>query len=148
MTARHVISIDDHRLRRRLAKLAAAGSKHLARAVEASTIVFQNDLKERLNRMGTGHLRGGSRPHRASAPGEPPAPDTSNYRDSWQVSFESGGMTGMVATNLEYGLHLEYGTERMEPRPHVGPQVLEHTPKHLRYMREALKAAAREAERP
>ena len=65
--------------------------------------------------------------HQASAPGEPPAIDRGNYRDSWKVEEAQARQSRVSAaayTDLRVGKHLlgellEYGTGRMEPRPHV-----------------------------
>lgn len=78
----------------------------------------------------------GERPlHRASAVGDPPAPDTGALRNSIQVVGQ--GDKVLVGTNLRYGLALEYGVNvtgsqvgphpaanyRLEPRPHARPAL-------------------------
>lgn len=59
------------------------------------------------------------RPHIASAPGEAPAKDTSTLVNN--INVELDGLTATVGTNVEYAMHLEFGTTRMEPRPFFGP---------------------------
>lgn len=74
--------------------------------------------------------------HRASAPGDPPAPDTGTLRRSIR-KVELRPDLIRVGTNLRYGLALEYGvnvtgskvgphpdkTHRIEPRPHARPAL-------------------------
>lgn len=65
---------------------------------------------------------------RASAPGEAPAQPTLKYRNSWHAS--SAGRRGRrivalafskakTSTGESLAAALEYGTERMDPRPHI-----------------------------
>lgn len=81
-----------------------------------------NEIVLELSNPGTGRLykRKGSE-HRASAPGEPPAPDTGAYRASWW--WEAGPRESSVGTNDEIGEYLEFGTRFMAPRPHVRPVI-------------------------
>lgn len=55
-----------------------------------------------------------------SAPGEPPGVRTGNYRNSFEASSESGGTEykSRLESDCLYGPFLEYGTSKMEPRPH------------------------------
>lgn len=98
---------------------------------------------KRSMREGTGRIYGR---HQASAPGEPPAPDTGRLRASistnWTGSPMSRGIvlgrakvedgvgrpgskrgmfTVVVGTNVEYANHLEMGTIKMAPRPFLRP---------------------------
>jgi hypothetical protein len=74
-----------------------------------------------LNQPGQGKLypRGKSAVHRASAPGQPPAPDTGRMRAS--VTSETvktaEGIAGRASVNTDYALALDLGTERVAPRP-------------------------------
>jgi len=113
---------------------------------------LEGKLKERLSRTGRGRVyirsgvskRGRARygTHRASAPGEPPAPDTGRLRASItftvdkairkRYSYQGGSgetylpdpgtglfgtLWGYVGTNVNYGYYLERGTRRILPRP-------------------------------
>ena len=55
----------------------------------------------------------------ASAPGEPPAVQTGQLRNSVTAIVENEGKSvkGFVGTELMKGLHLEKGTSKMAPRP-------------------------------
>ena len=54
-------------------------------------------------------------PHRASAPGDPPAVDTGRLRQS--VRYEIAGNVGLVGTDLDYGKKLQFGTRKVAARP-------------------------------
>ena len=58
--------------------------------------------------------------HQASAPGEAPAIDTFEYGQSIKVESDSDGFA-TIGTDSELGPWLEYGTSKMEPRPHFQP---------------------------
>lgn len=89
----------------------------------------------------TGKMKKG-RYYTASAPGEPPAVRTGNFRNSWQVSqtavremfgsyiarIESDATTDNGRHNL--GEILENGTKRMAPRPHHD-RILQHAEKKI-----------------
>lgn len=62
--------------------------------------------------------------HQASAPGEPPASDTGALVRSIRTDYariEAG--VGSVVASAAHAPALEYGTERMEPRPFMRPAV-------------------------
>ena len=59
--------------------------------------------------------------YRASAPGEAPAQRLGDLRRSLRVQprIEPGRVQARVGSDLEYAVYLEYGTETMQPRPHL-----------------------------
>ncbi len=60
--------------------------------------------------------------HRASAPGEAPAPDTGRMVGatfSTPVERIAGGLRSRVVVNTEYAAALELGTEKIAPRPFI-----------------------------
>lgn len=66
--------------------------------------------------------------HHPSAPGNPPAPDTGNLRNSinYEIQKDEYTVTGIVGTtqkNPPYGRFLEYGTSKMAPRPWLRPAM-------------------------
>ena len=90
--------------------------------------------------LGPAFSRGKGRVHRASAPGEPPAPDTGDLLRSvsWQVRKDGTRWFAEVGSNLKYALYLEYGAARgvknrsgkitkvqwvLFPRPVWGPSL-------------------------
>jgi hypothetical protein len=83
--------------------------------------------------------------HRASAPGEAPAPDTGALLGSvtWRVTRNGRAWRAEVGSNLKYAVYLEYGAARgvrgkdgrltsvqwiLFPRPAWGPALVELRP--------------------
>lgn len=81
---------------------------------------LRNGIVEELSRPGTGRTyRTGHRTaphstHQASAPGESPAVNTGRLRQSI-TALRISPMNWRVGTNVDYALHLEFGTRRMAP---------------------------------
>jgi len=63
--------------------------------------------------------------YRASAPGEAPAARTGRLRQSFHIIVTPGDgvWTVRIFTNVIYADDLEYGTERMAPRPFLEPAI-------------------------
>jgi len=57
-----------------------------------------------------------------SAPHEPPAVDTGYLKSSIVTSLKNT-KTAILRVGAEYGIYLEYGTEKMQPRPFVLPAI-------------------------
>lgn len=64
--------------------------------------------------------------HQASAPGEPPASDTGRLAKSGRVEFDHNELQGKVIFSTEYAEGLEFGTERVDPRPFLRPSLSEN----------------------
>jgi len=98
--------------------------RKLAQQVEAET---KNSMVDE----GTGrtYVRGGIA-HTASAPGQPPAVDTGNLKNSIQTNRVSQ-REYRVNVGAEYGIYLELGTSRMAARPFLTPAV-ERVAKYMR----------------
>ena len=97
--------------------------------MRAATIEAKNLTIDMLNQPGTGRAyRRGSVVHVASAPGDPPAPDTGRLKNSTQSEvFRSvGGALGVVSVNTEYAAALELGTETISPRPFLSAMARRH----------------------
>ena len=104
--------------------LAAFGTKTEQRArkqLKEPAQVLLEEVRSQLNRPGSGRVYGrgrlGSKLHQASAPGEPPAPDTGKLRDSAHV--EQDGETLRVMVDGENAAGLEFGSRagKLAPRP-------------------------------
>lgn len=66
----------------------------------------------------------GSRPpHQASAPGEAPASDTGFLVNNRSVSIDPVAIRASLSFHAAYAIHLEFGTDRMEPRPFARPAL-------------------------
>jgi len=94
---------------------ASAAETGLRSALGEGERILKSDI---LNRPGTGKIYGS---HQASAPGEPPAPDTGNLRANTNADpllrEEGEDLVGRIVANSAYAEALEKGTERMAPRP-------------------------------
>lgn len=109
-----------------LARIAAdAGEKGLRGALGKAETILKEDI---LRRPGSGKIYD---KHQASAPGEPPAPDTNNLRSSTNadpsIREEGDDLVGRIVANAGYAEALEKGTERMAPRPFLGLLATDHT---------------------
>jgi phage gpG-like protein len=112
----------------------------------AAAVALEGAIKEELSHPGTGVVyvvgrtkgrlrkdgtrgKGKSTTHQASAPGEPPAPDTGLLRNS--IHHEVDDDKATVGTNLEYAQPLEFGTTSagkghhtvIAPRPFMRPAL-------------------------
>lgn len=65
--------------------------------------------------------------HKASGPGEPPAPDTGNLKNSVWTGVDGEKLVGNVSVGAEYGAFLEFGTAKMAPRPFMRPALSNKT---------------------
>lgn len=107
----------------------AAASRGLQTALLQGERILKGDI---LSRPGTGrsYPRGKDRVHVASAPGEPPAPDTGNLRARTQADtdlrHDGDDLTGRVVANVDYAEALEVGTERMAARPFLRTLARDH----------------------
>ena len=66
--------------------------------------------------------------HHPSMPGNPPAPDTGNLRNSIRYEITAGttesyAIIGTTQKDPPYGEYLEYGTKKMKPRPWLRPAM-------------------------
>jgi len=123
--------------------------------VTRATIHVENELKKKVSDSGSGRTyrqgefiaRSGGvgivrelPTHTASKPGQPPALDTGTLRRSItrDIRSERGGYAGYTGTPLKYGLWLERGTSRMQPRPWLKPTFTEQQDEVARIMSRAL----------
>lgn len=82
--------------------------------------LLRNAALDVLGHDGSGRRYG---KHVASAPGEPPAPQTGSLRRNWQQQKLAQGNGGgvriimRIKSNVFYSKFLEHGTRKMSPRP-------------------------------
>lgn len=86
---------------------------------------------------GRRYARGG-RVHQASAPGQPPAPDTGTLLRS--ITIELGDMRATVGSRLPYSMFLEFGTRHMAARPMWLPEAVRSRKRLPRAIEAALRA--------
>lgn len=129
-----------------LSKVIAESAKGQAgrEVLDTVGVVLVNEIKLTLSQAGTGRVYGN---HQASAPGEPPAVDTGQLRNS--ISAESGeddiGPYVDIGSNLEKAGYLEFGTSDMDPRPFMRPSVETALPQMADAVAAGLAAAQRAA---
>lgn len=108
-------------------------------AMQKAAQFVERDVKMHFTLMGSGRTyKRGDKIHQAAMPGQPPAIDTGTLRASImsEVATRAGGVRGRVGpdvqhiaakapagTDVNYGLYLELGTSRMEPRPFLRPAL-------------------------
>lgn len=105
-----------------LAELFSSPDGPVGKALSRVAIKVERRAKQLASTPGTGRRYGR---HRASAPGNPPAPDTGRLRAS--ISREVGKvgtvLVARVGTDVAYGRYLELGTSRMAARPFLRPAL-------------------------
>lgn len=119
------------------------------RAMQTAALLVEGDVKKNFTLQGQGRQYGR---HRASRPGEPPAIDTGTYRASIMNEVELSGTNvegrvgpdieyiaakAAIGTDVNYGVHLELGTSKMEPRPHLVPALRRTKKKVVKIFKEA-----------
>lgn len=82
-----------------------------------------------LSQPGEGRVYG---KHRASAPGQPPAPDTGELRNKTNadpnIRQDGSGLVGRIVANTNYAAALQIGTERVKARPFLSRLIDDHKP--------------------
>lgn len=107
----------------------------LSKVVRAAGFNINERIQRNFRGPKSGRWYGG---HRASAPGEAPAIDTGAYASSIRVEALDP-FHAIVATNSEQGPYLEFGTRRMEPRPHFSPAAREERPEFEKAVASAMR---------
>lgn len=116
---------------RNLSRVIAAAGLGAADSLEIIGTQMLNAWRTKLSTPGRGRVyKRGRRTHRASAPGDPPAPDTgaTRARTAYAVTRSFGGPVLVIGggSPLEF---LEVGTRRMAPRPSLRPVIAETAPR-------------------
>ena len=78
--------------------------------------------------------------HQASSPGEAPATDTGGLITS--VYFKKDGTAAIAGSRLAYAYYLEFGTQKIAPRPSWTPAAEAVQPKFIKRIEDALRRAA------
>ena len=114
-------------------------SKDVQKAIDAAvtataleTITEVKRMIQRGPKTGKTYIRAKgqnlSRKHQASAPGEAPATDTGTLASS--IYFEkTSPRVATIGSRLAYAAYLEFGTQRIAPRPSWTPSVEKMQPK-------------------
>lgn len=113
---------------RTLSLVLQAGGFAVRPALEDTGVEVVNEVRRSMastRRDPSRRYRRGTRVHIASAPGQPPAPDTGRLTSSygWRLKFEPRRVILEVGTDVDYAPHLEMGTRNMAARPHLRPAI-------------------------
>lgn len=124
-----------------LAALEGLANEKAETGIRKAALQGEARLKVILSQPGAGRTYG---KHTASAPGQPPAPDTGQLRNATQadtqVRREGSDLVGRIVANKEYAMALEKGTERMAARPFLTLLATDHADE----LRDAFIAGAKE----
>lgn len=108
-------------LRQRLSKIPLKQQSEMQRALTLSALDIRNEAIRSIQQgPATGVTYGN---HQASAPGEAPSTDTGFLVGSIQSGLVQSGkiLEAIAGTDLDYGIHLEFGTRNMAARPWLQP---------------------------
>lgn len=134
------------RLNAELSRVAERFDREATRLVNRTAQNIRNDaVRLVLRSTPTGRVYEKSNPrrtHRASAPGEPPATDTGRLAGSIRVQ-ESGGPQAAVEAQVDYAIHLEFGTRHMAARPFMTPATAANLARYQAGLRDLTRKAAR-----
>lgn len=109
-SANYSVSDGAERLADKLARMAQLGPSALQKTVVETTMLAKEAIVDKITSEIEPHS-GLSRDNNPQAIVSDLV-DTGTFRESWQVSFPSA-YVGKLATNVEYALPLEYGTDHM-----------------------------------
>lgn len=132
--------VERRKARRRLEEIPAKAQRRIGQAVREAAIEVQNEvtrIMRETKKSGRTYRRG----HIASAPGEPPAPDTARLLRS--IKVRSRGLQADVYTGLEYAPWLEFGTGRILPRPFMRPAAKNKKKKVVEMVRRSVREATK-----
>lgn len=116
-----------------LSKVAPQVESELSKTIELCCQKVRSDIQESMSHTQrdmskTYFTNNKTKGHHPSLPGNPPAPDTGNLRNSIRYEIDSKGkeVYGIVGTTQkepDYGVYTEYGTTKMAPRPWLRPAM-------------------------
>jgi hypothetical protein len=116
------------RLQSRIPEVSAQLRKRAADLVTATAFGIKQRAQVSMSGPKSGQTyKRGSRTHQASAPGEAPAIDQGDLVNSIDV-VKTGELSASVGSSIEHGVHMEFGTVHVEPRPWLGPAFEEARP--------------------
>lgn len=116
-------SVMDIEIKLDLSKLRAikdkGGKEAVRRALGTLAYLLEAEAKKQLEGSRSGRIYG---EHQASAPGEAPATLTGNLKNTIVAEPEGDGTKRwVVAVGAEQGAGLEFGTQKIAPRPFMRP---------------------------
>ena len=124
---------------------------NLAKAIELCGKKVSDDIKYSMDHTEVNteinyYTNNKTKPHHPSLPGNPPAVDTGNLKNSIRYEvYKNGkevyGIVGSTQKDPDYGVYLEYGTSdgRIAPRPWLRPAMQ----KNNEFIRKAVSGAVK-----
>jgi len=146
-------------------KLFATANKRTVRAMNTAALIVERDVKKSFGSGGSGYMpsKRGGKIHWSSAPDNPPNVDLGALRASMAhaVINKKSSITGFVGVDDQkllmevkkrrsrrkikvssmqpYGVWLELGTSKTEPRPFLRPALRRNSKKILNIFKKALR---------
>ncbi len=111
-------------------------------AVQAAVAEGAHDLRREARALL--NLPGAGAPSGAS---EPPRRQSARLRDSLRVEIAPNRLSATVGTDLDYGAHLEFGTQDTAPRPWLQPAAQIAAPRIEARIEDAVREALRQTAR-
>jgi HK97 gp10 family phage protein len=155
-------NVDDRRLNRKFRRMPRAMTAPTRKAIRKGALQVRRTATTSIRNPGKGRLythrfftdksgvvrpltgkKGQRPPHRASAPGDPPASDTGRLLGSIEVVMRDGGLAAEIGTALDYGRFLEFGTKNVEARPWLQPAWEKHRKQIIRDVANEINKALR-----
>jgi HK97 gp10 family phage protein len=135
----------DKQLLKNLAAFGKAADKYVADVVNGTSLNIQQYAIKSIQRGTKSGIvyekTSPRRTHQASAPGEAPASDTGAL---WKnITAEIDGKQAAITSNAEYSAALEFGTERIRPRPFMVPAMEKARPKFEKDLQKIVDAAGK-----
>ena len=115
-----------------LEKVQANVPDRLGKAVMAGVYEAESWIKVDMGQQKSGKIylvNDGKQKHQASAPGESPAPETGTLVNSLNTDLiEKSNDSATAALNVgaEHGIHMEFGTKYIAPRPFLRRAFIEN----------------------
>lgn len=69
--------------------------------------------------------------------------DTGALKNLISTEFEDDGLTGIIASGMEYATFVEYGTKRMSAQPYMTPAAEAVAPAYIAAMKQMLQEISR-----
>lgn len=126
---------NDTALQERIVKATMRGVVRATESVKAEAVSLILDTPK----SGRTYVRRGVS-HQASAPGEAPASDTGRLVNSIRTEYDTAALTGRVVASARYAAPLEYGTQKMKPRPFLRPALAAHQGEIVKTIQEEIAA--------
>ena len=133
----------------REAIIAAARRGALRAVLDGANVILEeaNSLVLSTEKSGRVYRRRGVE-HQASAPGEPPSSDTGRLAQSARVELDAQRVAAAAIWSTAYAASLEFGNERIAPRPFIRPAMANRKEEISKLIAEAIifeivRAAAR-----